>query len=300
MIVSVVIPTYNRAEMVERAVRSVLAQTYPDLDVIIVDDCSTDNTLERVNQLQQTDRRIRYLRHENNRGAQAARNTGINSAIGEFVAFLDSDNEWLPQKIEKQLALFTHQMDIPGMVYCGFSRVNNLQEVIHEYKPEFRGYLYPQVLRSWLTDTSTIIVRKEFLEQVGGFTDGLKAYHEWDLCIKLSKICVFDFIPEFLAVYHEHALPTISKDLLRDAVGYERVVDLYHDEIVQNCGKNTLSDHYLKLARLFIQAGQFSTGKKYFLESMKFNPLNLKSLLHFIATLLGKDAYWRLRERNHR
>jgi glycosyltransferase involved in cell wall biosynthesis len=99
--VSVVIPTYNRASLLGRAIKSVLEQTYQDFEIIVVDDASTDNTEEVVRNLR--DRRIRYLRHEKNRGGSAARNTGIRAAWGQYIAFQDSDDEWLPEKLKKQM-----------------------------------------------------------------------------------------------------------------------------------------------------------------------------------------------------
>lgn len=300
MLVSVVIPTYNRADLVERAVRSVLAQSYNDLEVIIVDDASTDDTRDRILSLREIDQRIRYISHENNRGAQAGRNSGIQAAKGEYIAFLDSDNEWQPLKTEKQIALFTAQPSLPGVVYCGFSRVNSKEQILHEYLPVFRGRVYQQVLRDWLTDTSTLIIRHDMLEKICGLDETLRAYHEWDLCIRLARECEFDFVPECLTIYHEHALPSISKNLLIDAYGYQKVVETYKEEITQECGKKTLSKHYLKTARLFMQAGQFDPAKNYFRKSLQQDPENTKAIIHYGATLLGRDMYnflYSLRER---
>ena len=115
--VSVVIPTHDRAHLVGRAIRSVLAQTFQDFEIIVVDDCSVDNTKEVVQSL--ADSRIRYLRHEINRGGSAARNTGIGAARGEWIAFLDSDDEWLPKKLEKQLEMgYTTDLSNVGAVIC--------------------------------------------------------------------------------------------------------------------------------------------------------------------------------------
>jgi glycosyltransferase involved in cell wall biosynthesis len=300
MLVSVVIPTYNRAELVERAVHSVLSQTYPDLEVIIVDDASTDNTRDRIKALQQVDRRIQYFRHDNNRGAQVARNTGIQAAKGEYMAFLDSDNEWLPRKLERQMVLFFPKADSPGVVYCGYSKVSAGSDVLNEYVPRYRGLVYKQVLGDWLTDTSTLVVRKDILERIHGFDENIRAYQEWDLCIRLSRECEFDFVPECLTLYHQHALPSISKDHLRDAYGYLGVVDTYREAILGECGRRTLSEHYLTTARLFILANRFDLARAYFLKSVRYDPLKIKAMMHFGASLLGRDVYRFLRSRRHR
>lgn len=102
--VSVIIPTYNRAHLIGRAIKSVLNQTYKDFEIIIVDDGSTDKTEEVVKDFK--DERVRYIRREKNKGGSAARNTGIKAARGEYIAFQDSDDEWLPEKLEKQMKAF--------------------------------------------------------------------------------------------------------------------------------------------------------------------------------------------------
>src|SRR5437660_252962 len=98
-LVSVIIPTCNRAKVVSRAIESVWAQTYQDFEIIVVDDGSTDETMHTVSCLMQMDDRIRYMQHESRRGAQAARNTGIRAAHGNWIAFLDSDDHWLPDSL---------------------------------------------------------------------------------------------------------------------------------------------------------------------------------------------------------
>lgn len=294
-LVSVVIPTYNRAELVERAVHSVLSQTYSDLEVIIVDDASSDNTQDRVKNLQQADRRIRYIRHDSNRGSQAARNTGVQAVKGEYIAFLDSDNEWFPPKLERQMALFSHEPDSPGAVYCGYREIAADGDVLNEYAPRYRGLVYKQALGEWLTDTSTLVVRKDILETIHAFDENIHAYQEWDLCIRLTRMCEFDFVPECLTLYHQHALPSISKDLLRDANGYVSVVETYREEILRECGRRTLSKHYLNTGRLFVRADQFDLARAYFLKSIRYDPLNIKALSHFGVSLLGKEVYQSLR-----
>ena len=115
---SVIIPTYNRARMVDRAIQSVLSQTYQDFEIIVVDDASTDNTQEVVKECMFRDKRVRYIKHEKNKGGSAARNTGIKNEHGEYVGFLDSDDEWLPTKLEKQIELFRKRCNSVGAVYC--------------------------------------------------------------------------------------------------------------------------------------------------------------------------------------
>ncbi len=299
-LVSVVIPTFNRAELTVRALQSVLSQTYQSLDVIVVDDASTDNTHDRIKALQKTDPRIVYLCHPTNRGAQAARNTGIHAAKGAYIAFLDSDDEWLPEKLQLQMALFSQAGPALGVVYCGIQEISADGKMLDRFAPRFRGSIHPQALSHWVAGTDTLVIRREFLEKIGGFDERVFSYQEWDLCIQLAKVCEFDFIPECLALYHQDALITISKDHLRNAKGYLKLVEKYRSEILNECGRRVLSDHYLTIGRLFYLSGQFDSAKNLFLESLRTNPLQIKALIHFGTSLLGPDIYQSLRSLNQK
>ncbi len=209
------------------------------------------------------------------------------------------DNEWLLNKLGLQIQKFTGAAKALGVVYCGFCRVSADGERLFEYKPQFRGSIYQLALRSGSADTSTLVVRKEILEGIGGFDESISAYQEWDLCIRLARECQFDFVPECLTLYHQHALPSISKDHLRDAYGYLGVVDTYREEILRECGRRTLSEHYLRIGRLFIFADRFDLARAYFLKSVRCYPLKIKAMMHFGVLLLGKNVYRSLRALKH-
>src|SRR5690625_3525723 len=141
--VTVVIPTYNRAHVVHRAIDSVLGQTFADFELIVVDDGSTDGTEAVLSTY--TDPRIRYLVQLVNRGVSAARNRGIKEARGEFVAFLDSDDEWFPEKLERQVNRFKRAPDNVGLVYCGVETVGRPSGP-WIYEPAHRGDIYNKLL----------------------------------------------------------------------------------------------------------------------------------------------------------
>ena len=115
-LVSTIIPTHNRSKMLNRSINSVLNQTYSAIECIVIDDGSTDNTVDVIET--QKDDRLIYVSHKSNRGASAARNTGIRHSNGEYISFLDDDDEWLPTKLEKQVELLTNLPNKIGMVYC--------------------------------------------------------------------------------------------------------------------------------------------------------------------------------------
>lgn len=117
LIISVILPTYNRAHLLIRALNSILIQTYQDFEILVIDDCSSDNTQCIIEEFK--DDRIIYIRHENNRGVAAARNSGLAAAKGQYIAFLDSDDEWLPTKLQRQLESFQDATPDIGIIYTG-------------------------------------------------------------------------------------------------------------------------------------------------------------------------------------
>lgn len=121
--VSIIIPTYNRSQLIARAVKSVLNQTYQNFELIIIDDGSTDNTRELVTSF--NDERIRYIRHEENKGEAAARNTGLKAARCDYIAYQDSDDEWLPEKLARQIELLQDASPEVGVIYTGFWKAEN-------------------------------------------------------------------------------------------------------------------------------------------------------------------------------
>jgi glycosyltransferase involved in cell wall biosynthesis len=207
------------------------------------------------------DKRVRYLRDVTNRGAQVSRNVGIREAYGEYIALLDSDNEWLPQKLELQMNLFKDRAKNCGVVYAGFQCEYDDGRPPRYIKPNFRGNIYRDSLRHWVADTSTIVVRKDLLVSAGMFDERIRAYQEWDLCIRLARCTEFDFVDETLVIYHIFShIQTISKDILNNAKGYTDVILVHRDEILEELGKEVLSKHLMNAAGLFIKEGDYSSA----------------------------------------
>lgn len=184
--VSVVIPSYNREKTIKFAVNSVLNQTYQDFEIIIVDDCSTDGSVEVIKSM--TDPRIRLVELEENGGACAARNRGVEEAKGEWIAFQDSDDEWLPEKLQKQLEqLEREQADFST---CRMRRYYlGSQEKYKMYpakimKPE--DYTYEAVLYRNCVTTPNLMVRRSCFDKVK-FDPEIKKYQDWDYALTLLK-----------------------------------------------------------------------------------------------------------------
>ena len=198
--VSVVITTYNRCELVGDAIESVLAQTYSDFELFVVDDASTDDTQAVVES--HDDNRLTYVRHETNRHLSAARNTGIKRANGKYIAFLDDDDEWVETKLERQIKRFEAASEQVGLVYCWMDYYEG-DEVIEEYHPTLRGDIYPTTLgRQPLSNGSTWLVRAEVFDGVGGFDEDIRRGVDGDFVRRVCREYHVDVVPEVLTIYN--------------------------------------------------------------------------------------------------
>ncbi|WP_349370899.1 glycosyltransferase family A protein [Salinarimonas sp.] len=199
-VVSVIVPTYNRARTLARALDGALAQTYRHLEVIVVDDASTDATEALVRS--RTDTRLRYLRQPANAGVAAARNRGVREARGSLLAFLDSDDAWMPRKLERQVALSRRRPDRVGLFYTGLA-VEEANGVSTTWTPRARGDVWRDMLHTNVVHfgTSSTLVRREALEAVGLFDESLPANEDYDLWLRIARFYEFDFVPDPLTAY---------------------------------------------------------------------------------------------------
>lgn len=184
--VSVVIPTYDRAGTILRAVRSALGQTHRDLEVVVVDDGGSDRTPELLAAL--GDPRLRLLRHDRNRGAAAARNTGIAAACGPFVAFLDSDDEWLPRKLEVQLAAL-RAAPAEAAVSCHGVHMHLLDHGIEREQPlePSEDWFLRLVLDCDLSPGTTLLARREAFVRIGPLDETLPRFEDWDWLLRYAQ-----------------------------------------------------------------------------------------------------------------
>ena len=201
--VSVIIPTYNRADLLRKSIESVQNQTYEEWEIIIVDDCSTDGTEQVVKEF--GDFRIRYIRNEKNLGAGASRNKGVALARYDYIAFQDSDDVWRCGKLEKQMQYMMNYSEY-DMVYCSFLKhYSDGREIIVPNKQigNRQGNMYTTLLINNVISTQTILIKKESFVLCGGFDEELRAIEDWDLVLRISQKSQVGFVPEVLVDVYE-------------------------------------------------------------------------------------------------
>lgn len=234
-LVSVVIPTYNRGHVLKRAIESVQGQTYSEIEILVIDDGSTDDTQQIVSGIQ--DRRIRYINNPKNCGVSHTRNLGIAASKGVYIAFQDSDDVWESEKLEKQVELI--KQGTYGMVYCAFCREFQDERVVY-YPPreipmeEKQGDIYKSLLRKNLISTQTMLIRKDVFYDVGCFNEGMSNLEDYELALRIALKYSIGMIDEAL-VYLYTLSDSINQDQRQSLVNITYIY-LCHKEALKQYG----------------------------------------------------------------
>lgn len=285
--VSVIIPTFNRAGTLERALKSILRQTFQDFEIIVVDDHSRDNTGDLVREI--NDPRIFYICHDVNKGGAVARNTGIKQARGEYIAFLDSDDEWLPGKLELQLDLFERSSEDIGVIYTGFFNVDLGGHPLSVFSPHLKGDLSLELLKgNGIMTLSTVMVRRRLISEVEGFDATLPSCQDWDFYLQLSKICKFDFVGTPLANYfYEKTGEQITNNVGSVLKGHRIIFEKYG---ISLCPRKIRSDHYFYLGNVYRHCLKDLSAVTMFIKAFFLSP-SLRSLKWIVLTILRRPYH---------
>lgn len=249
--ISVVIPAYNREKTIEKCLESVINQTYPCYEIVVVDDGSTDSTIRKIEELNCM--KVRVLR-QNHKGAQAARNYGIKEAKGDYIAFLDSDDEWLLDKLEKQAPHLKGRKDV--VVYCDCYEVNRRKDQVKaRITNGSNGYVYREMLIHSGPTFPGIICSKKALLDIGLLDENVPAHQEWETAIRLAKKNEFVHIAEPLFKWNWHKGETISKDAARGVKGHEYIVEKFKWQILRHYGLQGVKKQYEQLLKESFQNG---------------------------------------------
>jgi glycosyltransferase involved in cell wall biosynthesis len=283
-VVSIILPTFNRAPVIDRAIHSALHQTFIDFELIVVDDASTDGTLELLAAI--PDPRLRVIQHVENRGGSAARNTGIAEARGKYITFLDSDDKWHPDKLEKELAIMEGEPENVGVVYSGFWRhVNGKKSFVpFNWVKKKEGDIHEQLLWRNFINTQSLI-RKNCFEVVGIFDEKAPKFQDWDLFLRISKRFNFAYTGEPLFdVFHSEKSITSNPEV--QISGLEYILRKHCADF--SLHKEILAEQYYQLSLLYYRGGDRTKAKKLLKRAMKLNRFNFKFLLTYCLSLSGR------------
>lgn len=293
-LVSVIIPNYNYARFVGFAIQSVLHQSMQDLELIVIDNGSTDHSREVLESIK--DPRFKTIFHEN-RGQSEARNSGLRIATGDFIAFLDADDLWEKEKLAKQLALFSDPL--VGLVYCGMDYVNAEGNKIgvKSVRPRFRGdclqMFAEQAGAVVCGGESTAIVRASILKKAGVFDPRLSIGTGWDMWRRIAALSKIDYVDENLVHYRQHG-NNLSRRLDVYAADTQlKLQKMFADmtsEKIAHLKSRAYGMQYLSLSGAHFQNYQFFSAVKWALRSLFFMPSSLIYILKTPARVWNRQS----------
>lgn len=288
--VSVVVPTRDRAHLLGRAVASVLAQSFEDFELIVVDDGSTDDTPGRIRGLE--DPRVRYLQQDPI-GAGAARNRGATAARGEYLTFLDSDDEAEPMWLEKLLE--TLEATGAPIAFCGLRYVE--EDGREDVRPPVP---WGPIFENWTASfkAGTFVLRRDLFEAVGGYRQELPANQHTELGIRIVDHCAergweSAVLRDPLIIAHRHAGPRIRKDPEAVLEATEKMLE-WHRERLQRHPQDYV-DYLVIAGTAAVRLGRGALARSYYAEAVRRAPRGWKNYLRWLLTLLGPLDYRRWR-----
>jgi glycosyltransferase involved in cell wall biosynthesis len=289
----VVIPTYNRAGVLDAAIRTVLAQTYESVEIIVVDDGSTDDTSTVISNY---DDRIRYHRFDENRGANAARNKGIELATGEFIAFLDTDDRWEPEKLERQVTAFRNASSQCGLVYTGIERQDREGNFLDQrISPTVSNPSRRLLLGNFVGTFSAILVSQSVFSEIGRLDETLPSWQDWEFYIRVADRFQFVLVSDYLTVKRDGRTDQISgniDNLLSETYPKFRTIisdrSAEYGSLFQRRARAMLNREVADAALL---NGHANIARRYLLLAVIQYPIDPRLLLYFGVSLCGVRTY---------
>lgn len=286
--VSVIIPNYNYGRFLSQAIESVLSQSVPCKEIIVVDDGSTDNSLDILDRYKE---RVNVVR-QSNCGVGFARNVGVHKSSGDIVAFLDADDYWFPQKIEKQVESFLADEEI-GLVTCGMQEFDGNGVILQNHNQSISGWVADKIAafnNPIIASGSAIAIRRNVFEKAGGF-DTRKELHpseDWEFCYRIARVNKIAFVPELLVHYRNHGnnghlkIPRMEKAML---LAYQKIFNEIPPEN-KKLKRESYANLYSVLAGSYYHAGDHRRFIRSLFKSIWYKPLKIKDYLKFSVRFL--------------
>jgi glycosyltransferase involved in cell wall biosynthesis len=295
-LISVIIPTKNRLPLLKKALKSIYDQTYKNLEIIVIDACSDDGTSDYLNTESKL-KNIKIYRSDVPLKAGKARNIGITNATGSYIAFLDDDDEWMPEKLEKQITLF-NDADI-GLVYTGAKLINIDQNVVYTVSPRIEGSVFEELLiENKIGTTNSVMIRAGIAKELL-FDEQFPAREEYDLWLRVAKqYKVAGVHLPLVCIYSRNKLSRISSDINNYVLAIDLLNEKYKIEVeLLPAHKQTLrkAEQLFFLGSQAVKANNVSLARTYYLKSLQ-SKFSVKAAGSFAASLFGTKALLLMRK----
>jgi len=291
-LVSIILPVYNGEKFIERAIRSVLAQTYKYWELIVIDDGSIDKTSEIVKRY--LNEKVKYL-YQKNSGVSIARNKGIKISNGDYIAFLDCDDVWKPEKLQVQLSKFMENYNV-GLIYTDVFIVTERGKILGKFSQFNYPYSNKVTKKLFLQNficTSSVIINKEILKKTGLFDPDIKIGEDYDLFFRLSLYTNFYYVDNPL-LYYQISEKGLSRNKIKMWEENIKILDKWlkkYPELTKILGTKTIkekkSNLFILLGKEYFENGKFTQAQKTFYKAITYKK-NIKGISLFLLSFLGK------------
>lgn len=296
--VSVIIPTHNRFKLLFRAIESVINQTYNDIEIIVVSDGSTDDT-DVFMQRYLDNSRVKYISYSPARGGNYARNRGIEAAEGEYIAFLDDDDEWLPIKVERQVAMMEENHEI-GLVYTGINCIYVNEGISYIFKPTSKGDLSKKILfQNCIGSTSSVMLRRS-LCRACRFDENLQARQDFDLWINVLQACKAGVVTEPMVNYYNYRNQTqISSFTARYIQATDYINNKYSDLLGKLSSREYKQKRFCDIMLLGNKAMRNNSPQEargFFLKAFRLS-YSISPMAYWVLSFFGYKNMLRLKSK---
>jgi glycosyltransferase involved in cell wall biosynthesis len=273
-----------------------LKQTFQDFEIIVVDDASNEDVQGIVQGF--SDARIKCIRHEVNKGEAGARNTGITHSKGKFIAFLDDDDIWFPDKLRGQMNILENSPVHVGVIYSGFIAIDCTKQTSHTRIPTKKGDIYQDLLvKNTIGTPSTVLIKRACLEYSGLFDETIFYGVDHDFYLRIAKHFHFEYIAAPLVQYHIHENSlTNNPEII--AKGLAAMAHKYNEELgnLKRLRQRQIGQGYLSVGVLFCYQGQITKGMTAFIKSIRLNPFEPRAYFNLGISLLGKSTFIKIKK----
>lgn len=294
--VSVIITTFNRAVLLEQTLQSVIKQTYRDFEVLLVDDGSSDATAEVASKYKPL---VKYI-YQTNKGQSPARNAGIKAARGEFVAFVDDDDLWLPEKLEYQMKTMK-ELSGNALIYCDTEMFDNDSgSTLYRFSTRRRPYSGSVAAKLYLgcfVSSPTPLVRRSIFDEVGFFSESkvTRLHEDWDMWLRISSKVPFVYIDKVLARYRLHKtnmLTCASADEFHTCgmAIISRAAD-FAPQIFGPVRRRAESNQFVRTGNAYLARKNLAAARAMYLKAIQMNRSNMAAYRNCCASLLGTVSF---------
>jgi glycosyltransferase involved in cell wall biosynthesis len=289
-LISIIIPTFNRVKLLEETLDSICSQYYENWECIVIDDHSTDNTIEVVKGYQSKDSRIIFFQNTHKKGAPGARNTGIKKANGEFIFFFDSDNLMKPNTLQELIIGFENSL--VDVCVCHAQVVDDSLNSVGTFKWNCYGNIEEQLISgSTYVDYNIAMIRKSAIDKLGFTDEDCPAYQEWDTHLRLSQFCNYTTLDQQLIIYRKGSKDTISSNVVQSTRGFLYVLKKHKVRF------SNYPFHFKKQGLNLLKTALQTEDKAYIHEIKTELKLLIPGFQHHIISERMKFFLWKIQDK---